>query len=114
MSIQANRAQIVSFLSQAKGLVAAGQYTFIPRRKNMQDLATHNLTIADVKREILGLTVADYYKGPKQDLDRSRPGDIWEFKKIINNDQFYIKLKIQNVNGITTLKCLSCHEDDYA
>lgn len=113
MGQQANQGQIVSFLSQAKALMAAGQYTFVPRRKNMQDLALHNLTIADVRQEILGLTVSDYYKGPKRDFDRSQPGDIWEFKKGVGGDRFYIKLKIQNVNGTDILKCLSFHEDAF-
>ena len=59
--------------------------SFVPRRKNMQALAQHGLTIADAKNEILGLVVDDYYKGPKQDHDPNRPGYIWEFKKNIEN-----------------------------
>ena len=54
----------------------------------------HGLTIADAKNEILGLVVGDYYKGPKQDFDPNRPGDIWEFKKNIDGMQFYVKVKL--------------------
>lgn len=93
--------------------MAAGKYVFVPRGKNMQSLSDHNLTIADAKSEILGLVVGDYYKGPKQDFDPAQPGDIWEFKKNVDGEQFYVKLKIQNRNGQDVLKCLSFHDDDF-
>lgn len=69
MSNQASNAQIVAYLADVKRLLSAGKYDFVPRRKNMQALARHGLTIADAKNEILGLVVGDYYKGPKQDHD---------------------------------------------
>ena len=78
----------------------------------MQALAQYGLTITDAKEEILGLIVGDYYKGPKQDLDRS--GVIWEFKKDIDGIRFYVKIKIVQENGEEILKCLSFHEDDFA
>ena len=65
-------------------------------------------------RYCLSLVVGDYYKGPKQDLDPLRPGDIWEFKKKIDGRQFYIKVKIVQVNGEDIVKCLGFHEDDFA
>lgn len=105
---------VSAFLTKAKKLMAAGRYDFIPRRKNMQALSARGLTIADVKNEIMGLVVGDYYKGPKQDFDQTQPGDIWEFKKDVDGEQFYVKLKIQNRNGEDVLKCLSFHEDDYS
>ena len=114
MSNQVCTSDISSFLVKAKGLLVAGDYVFVPRRKNLQALADHGLTIADAKDEILGLVVGDYYKGPKQDFDRNQSGDVWEFKKTVDSKQFYVKLKIQNQNGKDILKCLSFHEDDYS
>lgn len=64
--------------------------------------------------EILGLVVGDYYKGPKQDLDTDRPGDIWEFKKDVDRTRFYVKVKIVQENGEDILKCIGFHEDDFA
>lgn len=93
--------------------MTAGKYVFVPRGKNMQALSDHNLTIADAKSEILGLVVGNYYKGPKQDFDPAQPGDIWEFKRDVDGEQFYVKLKIQNRNGQDVLKCLSFHDDDF-
>jgi hypothetical protein len=105
---------IILFLETMKRLVSAGKYDFVPRRKNMQALAQYGITIADAKTEILGLVVDDYYKGPKQDFDSNRPGDVWEFKKDIDGIQFYIKVKIVHENGEDILKCLGFHEDDFA
>lgn len=112
MGNQASVNDIRTFLESAKELISKGNYDFVPRRKNMQALAAHGLTITDAKDEILELMVGDYYKGPKQDFDR--PGVIWEFKKTFDGMQFYIKLKIVQENGVDILKCLGFHDDDFA
>ena len=114
MDNRASTSDIVAFLTNVKRLMTVGKYDFVSRQKNMQSLAKHGLTIQDAKNEILGLVVCDYYKGPKKDLDPNRPGDIWEFKKIIDGIQFYVKLKIAQENGVEILKCIGFHEDDYA
>ena len=114
MSNQISTSDVAAYLSEVKKLLSMGKYDFVPRRKNMQALAKNGLTITDAKNEILGLVVGDYYKGPKQDLDSNRPGDIWEFKKDIDGMQFYVKVKITKENGEDILKCLGFHEDDFA
>ena len=111
MGNKAYKTDITIFLEKAKKLISAGKYDFVPRRKNMQALAQHGLTITDAKDEILGLVVSDYYKGPKQDFDRQ--GVIWEFKKNVEGIQFYVKIKIVQENGENILKCLGFHEDDF-
>ena len=114
MSNQASVLDISSFLANAKKLIAAGNYVFVPRGKNLQALSDHGFTVRDAKDEILGLMTGDYFKGPKKDFDKTQPGDIWEFKKNVDGEQFYVKLKIQNRNGKDILKCLSFHEDEYS
>lgn len=114
MSNRADISDIANFLEKGKNLISTGKYDFVPRRKNMQALAKNGLTITDAKNEILGLVVGDYYKGPKQDFDSDRPGDIWEFKKNIDGIQFYVKVKIVQENGEDILKCIGFHEDDFA
>lgn len=113
MGNKASTTDIVTFLQKVKRLITTGKYDFVPRRKNMQALAQHGLTIIDAKFEILELVVGDYYKGPKQDLDPNRPGDVWEFKKDVDGTQFYVKVKIVQENGEDILKCLGFHEDDF-
>ena len=114
MSNQANVLDIVRFLERMKSLISAGKYDFVPRRKNMQALAKYGLTILEAKSEIIRLVAGDYYKGPKQDFDSNRPGDIWEFKKDIDGICFYIKVKITQENGEDILKCMGFHEDDFS
>lgn len=114
MGNQASTTDVTAFLEKMKRLISAGKYDFVPRRKNMQALAKHGLTIADAKNEILELVVGDYYKGPKQDFDPNRPGDIWEFKKDVDGIQFYVKVKIIKENGEDILRCMGFHEDDFA
>lgn len=113
MNQTADPSTISSFLKQAKYLMSCGRYRFVSRSKNLQALSQHGLTVADVKEEIQSLVIDDYYKGPKPDFDQSRSGDIWEFKKEIDGEPFYVKLKIQNLNGKNILKCLSFHEDEF-
>ena len=114
MNNRVSTSKIALFLEKIKMLLATGKYDFVPRRKNMQALAQHGLTITDAKEEIFELTVSNYYKGPKQDLDTNKSGDIWEFKKQIDGIQFYIKIKIVQEDGEDILKCLGFHENDFA
>lgn len=114
MGNQTEVTEIIQFLERVKRLITRGRYDFVPRRKSMQALALHGLTVTDAKAEILGLVIEDYYKGPKQDFDPARPGDIWEFKKNIEGIPFYIKIKIVKENGEEIVKCLGFHEDDFA
>ncbi len=71
------------------------------------------MSIKDVKNEIFSLNVSDYYKGPRQDYDSNRHGDIWEFKKSINGYQFYVKVKVVRENGEEILRCMSLHDDEF-
>ncbi len=105
---------IALFLSQMKRLLSAGKYDFVPRRKCLQSMAQCGLTLVDAKNVIAELEIGDYYKGPKQDFDTSRPGDIWEFKKSIYGKKFYMKIKIVQEGNNFILKCLAFHEDDFA
>ncbi len=103
--------ELTMFLEEAKELISAGKYDFVPRMKNMKALARLGFTITDIKEEIISLAVCDYYKGPKKDFEGN--GNVWEFKKDIDDIQLYVKLKIVRENGNSFLKCLSFHEDDY-
>ncbi|MGN0269697.1 MAG: type II toxin-antitoxin system MqsR family toxin [Candidatus Weimeria sp.] len=111
MDGKASRDDITEYLARVKKLASSGEFDFVPRRKNLQSLAKHGLLPVDVKDEIIDLVVENYYKGPKQDYDPNRPGDIWEFIKKVDGVRFYIKLKIVHEKGSDILKCLSFHED---
>ena len=112
MASRASKEEILAFLESSTKLISSGAYLFIPRRKNLQSLAEHGISLKEAKDAIIGLISSNYYKGPKQDF--SRPGEIWEFKKKIGNVVFYIKLKIDIDGNRKVLKCLGFHEDEFA
>lgn len=107
-----NTEEIMSLFEKTKKLISSNKFDFVPRRKNLQSLAKHGLTIKDAKDEILDLVISNYYKGPKNDFDR--PGEIWEFKKEIDGTLFYIKIKIAIECGTEIVKCIGFHDDDFA
>ena len=113
MGKRTDTADIVAFIEKMKCLISERKYDFVPRRKNLQSLAEYGLTVTDAKMELLGISIEDYYKGPKRDFDSDRPGDIWEFKKDIEGVLFYIKVKITQENGQAILKCMGFHKDDF-
>ncbi len=102
---------ILIYISKVKELVSSGTWTLIPRKKNLDSLSNHGLTIQDVKNELLSLSLSDYISGPEPDYSYS--GDIWIFSRNVNGILFYIKLKIDVTNdGIEILKCLSFHDKE--
>lgn len=60
----------------------------------------------------MNLSPSDYIGGPKPDKDR--PGQVWEFGKIITGMEIYIKLKTARVGKVQIAKCLSFHLAEYA
>lgn len=100
--------EVQKFLDKAISLLKSNKFQFIKRQKNLNSMNEHGLSIADVKFHIESLTTANYYKGPKEDIDRS--GKIWEFGTEINDEMFYIKLKIKFDK---LLCCISFHGAQY-
>lgn len=98
MTSQTELQTIKNFLTQAKKLLFLGKYQFIPRKKNIDSLTSLGLTLQDAQEELLDLQISDYYKGPKKDLDPNKSGYIWEFKKNIEENVIYIKLKIDLID----------------
>jgi len=106
------QSKVSTFLTEFKSIVTEGRgLDVVPRLVNRDALVKLGLTEAIRRAEILGLSVADYCDGPKE--DRDRPGEVWEFGKIIGGKQVYIKLKIATVAGNRIAKCISFHEAEY-
>lgn len=105
---EAKKEAVRQFLREFKQIATAGRgIDIVDRRKNMESLATLGLTKKNCREEILGLSMQDYCDGPKPDKDR--PGEIWEFGKLIEGKEVYIKLKIAPVEGVKLAKCISFH-----
>lgn len=67
------------------------------------------LTKLDFHKEVLSLTYKNYCKGPEP--DRDMPGYIWTFGGKINDDEYYIKLKI--THDKTKAICISFHLSEH-
>lgn len=85
----------------------------VEREKNLQALIENELSINDVKEAIRKLDKKNYFKGPKADFNKREKGELYEFKLVVADKTFYLKLKLQQINEKTVLKCLSFHKDDY-
>jgi len=104
------------FLLQAKKLISEGRCDFFDKReKNMKTLAALGFKIPHMKQEILNLTPKNYYRGPKEDIgkDKYKGEYIWEFGKIIQGREIYIKLKIRKHKGCDEIACMSFHEAEF-
>ena len=104
------RASVVEFLLEAKRAIQRGDRGWIfstGRRRNTSAMAELELTMEDVRNEILTLSVTDYCNGPL--LDPKIRGDIWIFGKIIREREIYIKLKLWGDKYGYALRVLSFH-----
>lgn len=106
------RAFVASFLKEFKKIATKGRgIDFISRSKNIDSLLKLSLTKKNAREEILSLSVADYCGGPEP--DKNKPGEIWEFGKLVEGKEVYIKLKIAQVGQEKIAKCLSFHVAEY-
>ena len=105
---EAKKEAIRRFLREFKHIATSGRgIDIVDRQKNMQALARLGLTKRNCREGILSLSVEDYCEGPKPDKDR--PGEVWEFGKLIEGNEVYIKLKIARVGRVKLAKCISFH-----
>lgn len=81
----------------------------VPREGNMLTLSYLGITKKNLEEILLGLSVADFCKGPIQ--DKSKPGELWELGKNMDGEEVYIKLKV--VKELNLAKCISFHIAKY-
>ena len=81
----------------------------VPRDQNMKTLSYLGITKKNAEEILLGLSVADYCKGPIPDKDKA--GELWEFGRDMDGEEVYIKLKV--VKELNLAKCISFHIAKY-
>lgn len=103
------RSPVIEFLLEAKRAVQKGEggWIFSTRQNNIETLAELELTMEDVKREILTLSVTDYCAGPLNDPEIK--GDVWIFGKVVCGKEIYIKLKLWGDKHEMDLRVISFH-----
>lgn len=101
-----------NFLLEFKQVATSGSgVDIVPRAETRPTLARLGMTKANLEELLLGLSVADYCRGPES--DRDRPGSVWVFGREIEGHEVYIKLKVVQVEGQRIAKCISFHLAKY-
>jgi hypothetical protein len=98
-------------LSEMREAIRCRRYWFFPRIQNQNTLATLGITAKHAFDVMLSLSDKDYYSGPDPDWDRPGEPPLWVFKKMIQNEQIYIKFKIINKGEDKHLLVISFHID---
>ena len=99
------RWKVTLFLSQFKEFTQ-NVFSFYPRQESLDTITRLGITIPQAKKEILGLTYEDYYRGPIPDKDH-KGEEFWEFGKIICGEEIFIKLKTVSKHSVAV--CFSFH-----
>ena len=103
---------LINFLRDFKSLIHEDKIQIIERKITLDTLATLGYTQKDLKNILLALTVEDYYAGPK--TDQYKPLDhYWELGVVINDKEYYIKVKIAQTSRDELAVCLSFHKSEW-
>ena len=103
---------IKKILSDMRSAIDRHKIVLAPRKKNMDTLARLGLTWQDAQDEIYSLTEADYHQGPMLDRNDTTSDHLWVFKKRIEGEVIYIKLKVvYQENG--EVRIVSFHIAEY-
>ena len=89
----AERPEIASLLRTFKACVMLGRFEIRSRQKNRQALLDLDLSPERRREVLLGLEPEDYLAGPKPDYTDPTK-DVWEFGKIVDDQDVYIKLRV--------------------
>jgi hypothetical protein len=111
---KATQQEINSFLLQIKMLIEDSENFTLrsDRLINEETLLKLGYTPENACDELLTLTYKNYVSGPEGNIskDGHKNGEIWEFGKVINSLDIYIKFHIYAFKGITCAICVSFHE----
>ncbi len=89
-----DRARVQAFLEQFRTCVDFGASVHFRRTpKNIQGLATLNMTEAQAIARICRLTCAQYCKGPEADRDEDGK-EVWVFGCAEHGVEVYVKLRL--------------------
>ena len=97
-------------LAIQKSYEDSSAFVLTTRDKNMKTIARLELTVSDIKEEIMSLSLLDYCDGPCQ--DPTIKGDVWIFGKEVREEELYIKLKLSGDSKLRQLRVLSFHEPE--
>ncbi|MBK7380311.1 MAG: type II toxin-antitoxin system MqsR family toxin [Ignavibacteriales bacterium] len=86
--------KIERFLTDFKQKLKVFDIAYHRSDDNTEAVSMLDINPKDRKDFLLKLTVKDYYKGPNPDLYDPYGSPVWEFGKVINNKEVYIKISL--------------------
>ena len=103
----ATKEQVEDFLKRLKEKIKVFDIIFRDDRgKNLQTLATLEITPIYRKQVVLSIEPEDYVEGPIVDT-LNKMGEMWEFGKNVKGQEVYIKITLGQPNSSTI--CISFH-----
>ena len=105
--LMATKEQVEDFLMRLKEKIKVFDIIFRDDRgKNLQTLATLEITPTYRKKVILNIEPEDYSEGPIVDT-LNKMGEMWVFGKDVKGHEVYIKITLGQPNNSTI--CISFH-----
>lgn len=103
--------EIDQFLCGLKEKIKIFDISFRPRDKNLQALATLDITVSQRLEYILNLQAEDYLAGPKPDTYNPTLPDYFEFGIRVKGTEVYIKI----TKGLPNKRvdCMSFHAAEF-
>lgn len=101
--MRSSREDVEAFLNDLFDGIECKNCVCKDRKKNMDTLAVLGWKWQDAIDEISTLTFRDYICGPEIDYDFPHDDDFWVFKRQINGQLVYIKLKIKYLEDKSVL-----------
>ena len=106
-NLMATKEQVEDFLKRLKEKIKVFDIIFRDDRgKNLQTLATLEITPTYRKQVILNIEPEDYSEGPIVDT-LNKMGEMWVFGKDVKGHEVYIKITLGQPNSSTI--CISFH-----
>ena len=103
----ATKEQVEDFLKRLKEKIKVFDIIFRDDRgKNLQTLATLEITPIYRKQVVLSIEPEDYIEGPIVDT-LNKMGEMWVFGKNVKGQEVYIKITLGQPNSSTI--CISFH-----
>lgn len=107
INLMATKQQVEDFLKRLKEKITVFDIIFRDDRgKNLQTLATLEITPTYRKQVILNIEAEDYSEGPIVDT-LNKMGEMWVFGKDVKGHEVYIKITLGYPNSSTI--CISFH-----
>ena len=85
-------AQVESFLKEFKAAMNSAGIVIIDREKNLQGMFDLEVNPRLREKVLKALKVKDYFRGPS--TESGRVGEAWEFGKLVNGKEAYIKVSM--------------------